>query len=113
MADNALKNYEINSSEIEKMKVELASAKEIIHTLQVACTTMKDRIVQLGSYYIPIVRETDNLLFTNIKDAKDENCEQNVGSLLESNLEMDKERVDQIKILCCHKLGVQNPKSTI
>ncbi len=25
---------------------------------------------------------------------------------------MDKERVEQIKIVCCHRLGVRNPKST-
>ncbi len=56
---------------------------------------MQDRIVQQDTY-----SKKDNRLFTNIKEAKDENCEQNI------NLKMDKERVEQIKIVRSHRLGV-------
>ncbi len=45
VAVNVLENADLNSSKIDKMKVELASARETIHTLQVTCTTMTARMV--------------------------------------------------------------------
>ena len=107
IADNALENSEQNSGDINILQTKLATANNTIQTLQASCDNMNNRLVQQDTY-----SRKDNLLFANVEEVIDENCEHRVRSILEINLKMNKDSVANIKIVRFHRMGERKTNAT-
>ena len=104
VADCALEHTENNAEELSRLNNELKTAHEAIATLKTCCTNLNDSIIQQDTY-----SRRDNLLFECVPEAPKEDCADIMKKFFVESLNMSPDRVAQIKIVRCHRLG--KPKS--